>query len=58
MTKLRADKPVTRETSVFERSDALVVSLHPKYLTIRLKGQREALAVDYGVILRLGRKMK
>jgi hypothetical protein len=57
MTKLRPDSPLVRETDVFERSDALVVSLYPKYLSIRLKGGREALNVDYGAILDLARKI-
>lgn len=55
MTKLT--KIVVRETDVYERSDALVVSLHPRFLTIRLKGHREAVTVDYGAILDLGRKL-
>ena len=57
MTKIRPDSPVVRETDVFERTDALVVSLEPRRLTIRLKGRREALSVDYGAILDLARKM-
>ncbi len=57
MTKLRSPNPLVRETDVFERTDALVVELYPKYLAIRLKGRREALNVDYGDILDLARKM-
>ncbi len=57
MTKLRPGSPVVRETDVYERTDALVVSLEPRHLTIRLKGRREALDVDYGAILDLARKM-
>lgn len=57
MTKLRPDTPVVRETDVFERTDALVVSLYPRYLSIRLKGRREAVDVDYDAILDLGRKL-
>ena len=57
MTKLRPNVPLIRETSVFERTDALVVGLEPRHLTIRLKGQREALSVDYGAILDLARKL-
>ena len=49
--------PLVRETDVFERSDALIVALHPKYLSIRLKGHSEAVNVDYGAILDLGRKL-
>ena len=57
MTKIRPDAPVVRETDVFERTDALIVSLEPRNLTIRLKGHREALSVDYGAILDLARKL-
>lgn len=56
MTKLRPGSPVIRETDVYERSDALVVSLCPRYLSIRLKGRRETFEVDYGAILDLARK--
>jgi hypothetical protein len=57
MTKLRPAAPVIRETDVFERGDALIVSLEPRNLTIRLKGRREAHSVDYGAILDLARKL-
>ena len=57
MTKIRPDSPVVRETDVFERTDALIVSLEPRRLTIRLKGHRERLDVDYGAILDLARKL-
>jgi hypothetical protein len=52
MTKIRPGAPVTRETDVFERTDALVVSLYPKYLTIRLKGRRgKPVELGYGHLL-------
>jgi hypothetical protein len=57
MTKLRPGAPLIRETDVYERTDALVVSLEPRHLTIRLKGRREAHSVDYGAILDLARKI-
>lgn len=57
MTKLRPGAPLIRETDVFERTDAIVVSLEPRRLTVRLKGHREALSVDYGAILDLARKL-
>jgi len=49
--------PLVRETDVFERSNALIVALHPRYLSIRLKGHSEAVNVDYGAILDLARKL-
>jgi hypothetical protein len=57
MTKLRPGAPLIRETDVYERTDALIVSLEPRCLTIRLKGRREAHSVDYGAILDLARKL-
>ena len=58
ITKLTKSKnPLIRETDVYERSSALIVALHPKYLSIRLKGHSEAVNVDYGAILDLGRKL-
>jgi hypothetical protein len=56
MTKLPTGKPLVRETDVFERGDALVVELHPKYLTVRVKGRpsREAVDVSYDAIRQLG----
>jgi hypothetical protein len=57
VTKLRPEKSLVRETDVFERTDALIVSLYPRYLSIRLKGRQEAVDVDYRAILDLGRKM-
>ena len=56
MTKIRPDSPVVRQTDVYERTDALIVSLEPRCLTIRLKGRREAHSVDYGTILDFIRK--
>jgi len=54
MTKIV--KPVTRETDCYERADALIVTLHPKRLSIRLKGHREAVHIDYLSVLDLARK--
>jgi len=57
MTKLHPSFPLVRETDVFERTDALIVSLHPRHVSIRLKGHREEVEVDYEAILDLGRKL-
>jgi hypothetical protein len=46
-----------RETDVYEHSDALIVSMHPRFLSLRLKGHQEAVSVPYDAILDLGRKM-
>lgn len=50
-------KIVVRETDVYEHSDALIVSMHPRFLSLRLKGHQEAVSVPYDAILDLGRKM-
>ena len=56
MTKL--GKSVTRETVACHRGDPLVVTLHPKYLEIRVKGARaSAVSVPYDAVFDLGRKM-
>jgi hypothetical protein len=57
ITKLGDKSPLVRETDVFERTDALIVALHPRYLSIRLKGHKEAVDVPYAAILDLGRKL-
>jgi len=52
MTKLtRSDRPLVRETAVLERSRPLVVELWPRYLGIRLKGERKVHRVSYSKIL-------
>ena len=51
MTRIRPESPTVRETAVFERTDPIIVSLHPKHLEIRLKGSAEAYAVDYAKLL-------
>jgi hypothetical protein len=57
MTKLRPSAPVVRETDAFERTEPLVVELHPRYLSIRIKGRREEFTADYGEIFDLARKI-
>ena len=56
MTK--AIKPVTRETlsSVQERSQLrpIVITIHPTYVQIRLKGQRRAYTVTMAQLWTLG----
>ena len=47
MTKLTGDKKVIRETAVLDRGRPIVIELEPKYLRIRLKGERRALPLSY-----------
>jgi hypothetical protein len=56
MTKL-TDRPLVRETAVTNRGVPLIVELHPKYLELRVKGQRSGVTVDYESILDLARKI-
>ena len=57
MTKLTPDRRVKRETSVAERGRSICVELFPFYCGVRLKGQREFVAVPWEAILDLGRKI-
>jgi hypothetical protein len=56
MTKLDGDASITRETAAQERTRPIVIVLHPRYLTVRLKGTREAYNLDYELLLALGRR--
>jgi hypothetical protein len=56
MTKLTGDKPITRETAVQERGRALVVTLHPRTIVVRLKGLRDAYTLDYETLLAFTRR--
>jgi hypothetical protein len=47
----RLDKPVTRESAVFDRGRALIVSLHPRHLEIRPKGTRTRYTASYDQIM-------
>lgn len=57
MTKLQPEKPIVRETGAFERGFPIVVTLHPRYMELRVKGTRTAVVVDYEAALDLGRKL-
>lgn len=45
MTKL--GKPVTRESAVYDRGRALIVTLHPRHIEIRPKGKRKSYSISY-----------
>ncbi len=49
-------RTVRRETAVYYRNRALVVELHPGHLSLREKGRRFSLDVDYRAILDLAYK--
>ena len=55
MTKLRPDTPLIRETDVWDHTDPLVIELWPRYMRIRLKGERAAVDVGYRALFELGK---
>ena len=52
MTSL--NRPVRRETGAIVKGRPLVVELHAGYLTLRSKGKRHTVTVDYRAVLDLG----
>ena len=57
MTKLSQSKPVTRETSTLDRTSPIVVTLHPRWIEIRLKGERGVCySVPYEAIWKLAQR--
>lgn len=56
-TKLKPDRPVTRETACGDGERFLVVELHPRVMLIRPQGRHEAFAVDYNAVYDLARKL-
>jgi hypothetical protein len=59
VTKLKAGRPVIRETATFERTDPIIAELHLRHLVLWLKGDRkERIEFDYDDLLRHGRRMR
>ncbi len=58
MTALRStSRPIRRETAVTYRGRPLVAELHPGYVTVRQKGCRAAVSVDWATVYETGWKM-
>jgi hypothetical protein len=57
VTRISSASPVRRETDVHYRGRALVVELHPGFLTLKEKGKRYRVSVGYDAILSLGFKL-
>ena len=55
MTK--ATKPVKRETFTTYRGRPLVVEIHATYITLRQKGTRRTVTLDYRTALETGYKL-
>jgi hypothetical protein len=51
------NRVVRRETAVVCRGRLLIVELHPGYLTLRQKGRRQSVVVDYRAAFDLGHKI-
>jgi hypothetical protein len=57
MTRLESGRPVRRETAVCYKGRPLLIELYPGHLTLREKGRRFRLDVDYRTVLDLAFKM-
>lgn len=49
-------KKLIRETAARERGRAIVLTLHPKFMTLHLKSTREAYNLDYEAAFSLAAK--
>jgi len=56
-TLITAARILKRETASTYRGRPLVIELHPGYLTLRQKGKRSQVKVDYAACLELGYKI-
>jgi hypothetical protein len=56
MQKLNLERKFTRETAAFERGRAIVLTLHAKFMTLRLKGTRESYTLPYDAAFSLAAK--
>ena len=51
-------KPVRRETDTFYRGRALMLSIHPRFLTLHEKGRRDKLVLDYATMYEFAMKLR
>lgn len=58
MVALVPGKTIRRQTATLDHGTPLVVELHPRHLTLRVKGERSFVAVPYDAIRDLGRKLE
>jgi hypothetical protein len=56
MTQLKTGRPLVRETATIYHGRNLIVELYPSYVTIREKGRRFRVDVDYRAVLEVGFK--
>jgi hypothetical protein len=57
ITALTATKTLRRQTATLDRGVPLIVELHPRHLTLRVKGEHSFVAVPYDAIRYLGQKL-
>jgi hypothetical protein len=57
MTTIKPTAKLTRETAAYYRGRALVIELYPGYCSIRMKGTRQVVSVDYRTVLETGYKV-
>ena len=57
MTILKPNQPLKRETATVYRGRTLCIELHPSYLTLRERGRRHSVTVDYRACLDLRFKL-
>ena len=58
MTLIKPSSPIKRETATVYRRRALIVELHPGFLTIREKGRRDSVALEYGAAYECALRMR
>ena len=57
MTTVKPDSPLKRETAATVKGRPLIITLYPGYLTLRERGRRHSVSVEYRAVLDLGYKM-
>lgn len=50
------ERTLTRETAVSDKGRPIVVTIHARYMTLRLKGTREAYTLPYDAAFSLAAK--
>lgn len=57
VTRISKARPVVRRTETFERTEPVIVELHPRHINVRLYGEPEGFDIDYLDLLTLGRRL-
>ena len=51
MSLLKLNRPIERETDALDKGRPIVVALHTRYITVRVKGTRESYNVPWDHLL-------